>query len=554
MQVSQPASVRCVRGQKLLLLLIVALLLVLAGCGGVANGTPGTTPTPTPTPTPPPPPTPNPGPQVTFTANPTTITAGSSSTLTWTTTGASSVSIAPAVGTAALPVNGSVPVQPTTTTTYTLTATAAGGATTTQTATVTVSAPIPSASPVQHLIVVMMQNSSFDHMFGTFPNNTMPSPVVNGLDPTNPNFTQIDKAKNSVVPTLLTDPTTGDVNHGPRQYQLAWDNGKMDKYALTNGDLSMQFYDSTVQGKDATGNLTGVNVLWNYAQQFALADNFFASAMSNEPANILFMVAADPVDSTTATSYPQADVCTPAAQKNSPGTIAPPLSLPNVGDQLTAKGVTWAWMQENFSNKACVGGYVPQENAFQYFQTTANGPNVQRFVIADFKAAIASGTIPNVVWIQPSPANDMHPGGGSIFNGISFLDDLVKTLQTSNIWANTAVLVLWDESGGWYDHVSPPQWTVQQYPLVAPQGGGNLKNMGQLANLGARVPVMLISPLAKKNYVSHAQMDFVSITRFIQANWGLGRFTDPEQLNRENLTGDLCDLFDPAQVACTAPQ
>jgi phospholipase C len=407
---------------------------------------------------------------------------------------------------------------------------------------------------VQHLIIVMMQNSSFDHMFGTFPNNTLPSPSVNGLDPTNPNFTQIDKAKNSVVPTLLTDPTTADVNHGPRQYALAWDNGKMDKYALTNGDLSMQFYDSTVQGKDTNGNVTGVNVLWNYAQQFAIADNFFASAMSNEPANILFMVAADPVDSTTATSYPQADVCTPSAQKNSPGTVAPPLSLPNVGDQLTAKGVTWAWMQENFSSKACVGGYVPQENAFQYFQTTANGPNVQPFVITDFKAAIASGTIPNVVWIQPSPANDMHPGGGSIFNGISFLDDLVKTLQTSNIWANTAVLVLWDESGGWYDHVSPPQWTVQQYPLVAPQGGGNLKNMGQLANLGARVPVMLISPLAKKNYVSHAQMDFVSITRFIQSNWGLGRFTDPEQLNRENLTGDLCDLFDPAQVPCAAPQ
>jgi phospholipase C len=122
------------------------------------------------------------------------------------------------------------------------------------------------------------------------------------------------------------------------------------------------------------------------------------------------------------------------------------------------------------------------------------------------------------------------------------------------MWANTAILVLFDESGGWYDHVSPPQFTVTQYPLVAPQGGGNLKNMGQLANLGARVPVVLISPLAKKNYVSHAQMDFVSITRFIQANWGLGRFANPEQLNRENLTGDLCDLFDPAQVACTAPQ
>ncbi len=106
-------------------------------------------------------------------------------------------------------------------------------------------------------------------------------------------------------------------------------------------------------------------------------------------------------------------------------------------------------------------------------------------------------------------------------------------VKNSQVWPDTAIVVLWDESGGWYDHVPPPQ-------LANSQG------------LGMRVPVILISPFAKTNVVSHQQMDYVSILRFIQWNWGLGMFTAPAQNARELQSGDMCDLL-TTTTTCGAP-
>jgi phospholipase C len=120
--------------------------------------------------------------------------------------------------------------------------------------------------------------------------------------------------------------------------------------------------------------------------------------------------------------------------------------------------------------------------------------------------------------------HSMHPGAGNIADGIEWLDDFVQAVKASPLWSSTAIIVQWDESGGWYDHVPPPQLS------------GTL-------GLGARVPVLVISPFAKQNYISHQQMDFVSILRFIQWNWALGPFTNPPQASRELQSADLCDLL-----------
>src|SRR6185312_2042688 len=109
--------------------------------------------------------------------------------------------------------------------------------------------------------------------------------------------------------------------------------------------------------------------------------------------------------------------------------------------------------------------------------------------------------------------------------------NIVEAIKKSSAWSSTAIVVLWDESGGWYDHVAPPQ-------LANTQG------------LGARVPVIIISPLAKAGYISHQQMDFVSILRFIQFNWKLGVFSAPCQAAREQQSGALCDLL---TAACSSP-
>ena len=174
----------------------------------------------------------------------------------------------------------------------------------------------------------------------------------------------------------------------------------------------------------------------------------------------------------------------------------------------------------------------PQENPFQYFTSTQYSANLQEFSLASFQNNLTDTQLPSVSFITPVPSASMHPGSGDAANGIEWLDNFVQLVKNSQVWPDTAIVVLWDEAGGWYDHVPPPQ-------LANTQG------------LGMRVPVILISPFAKTNAVSHQQMDYVSILRFIQWNWGLGMFTAPAQNAREQQSGDICDLL--TNTTCGAP-
>jgi phospholipase C len=456
-------------------------------------------------------------------ASPTTIKAGETSELTWTTSNATTVSIDQGIG--IVSPSGTTTVSPTNTTQYTLTATGTGGTATAAT-TVTVQAIGTTNSPITNLIILMMQNHSMDNLFGTFPG-------ANGLNASLPSYHQVDAAGNTVSPTPLTSLTVTDLAHSEPVYSASWNNGAMDKFAFVEGDQSMQYYDSSLSGMATDKKPYGISTLWNYAQQYALADNFYMSVMSSEPAQELELVSGTVDSHRTSGSLPFYDPCSAVEQQKSAGaTIAVPLTETNVGDQLTAKQITWAYSQINFDNSqngTCVD-YVPQENPFQYFTTTANSEHTQTFTLASFNTMLADGTLPSVYWIQPDGAKDMHPGGGNVLDGIEFVDEIVQAVKSSGQWQNTAIIILFDESGGWYDHVSPPQLSGNPFGV-----GGQ--------GLGMRVPVMIISPYAKTNYISHQQMDFVSILRFIQWNWNLGVIPASIQHAREQQSGDLCDLL-----------
>jgi len=334
-----------------------------------------------------------------------------------------------------------------------------------------------------------MQNRSFDHLFGTFPG-------ANGIQPGVPGFSQKDKSGKVVTPMLLTATSTPDLPHSRNDFIRVWDNGGMDKYAFFNGDTSMGHYDSTTPG---------MSTLWNWAQQFALADNFFPSVMSDAPTNQLMLVAADDNDN-SGVLQPFYPPCNTAV------TASAGYAFQHVGDQLAAKGLTWAWYAENLAD--CTR-YVPQENPFQFFTDSHSSTNVRDFT--KFAADLAA-SLPTVTFIQPAPSHSMHPGSGPPANGIDWLDALIRQVQASSIWNNAAIVVIWDSSGGWWDHVPPPQVDAQ--------------------GLGPRVPMLVISPFAKKNYISHIQMDDVSILKFIQNTFGL------QPLNPRNQMGnDIGDMF-----------
>ena len=469
-------------------------------------------------------------PTAAISAAPSSINGGETSTLTWTTSNATTVSIDQGIG--IVSPSGTTVVSPTNTTRYTLTATGSGGTATAST-TVTVETIGTTNSPITHLIIVMMQNHTLDNLFGTFPG-------ANGLNASLASYHQVDAAGNTVSPTVITTTGVADLTHNEPSYKASWNNGAMDKFAFVEGDESMQYYDSTLSGMATDKKPYGINDLWNYAKTYSLADNFYMPVMASEPADELELVSATVDSNRTSGSLPFYDPCSAVEQqRNGGGTIAVPLGETNIGDQLTAKQITWAYAEINFdtSQNGTCSDYVPQEEPFQYFTTTANSEHTQNFTMASFNDMLTSGTLPSVYWIQPDGAKDMHPGAGNILDGVEFLDNVVQAVKNSGEWQSTAIIVLFDESGGWYDHVSPPQLS------------GNTHGVGG-QGLGMRVPVMIISPYAKTNYISHQQMDFVSILRSIQWNWNRGEIPASDQHAREQQSGDICDLL---TSPCGAP-
>jgi phospholipase C len=350
--------------------------------------------------------------------------------------------------------------------------------------------PVTQAAVIKNVVVVIMQNRSFDHLFGTFPG-------ANGIQPGVPGFTQKTSTGAIVTPQLLTSVSTPDLPHARSDFLRVWDNGLMDKYALFNGVTSMGHYDNTTPG---------MSTLWNWAQQFALADNFFPSVMGDAPSNQLLLVAADD-NNDPSTLQPFFPPCNTEVKASSGYTF------PHVGDQLATKGLTWGWYAEELNNCSF---YVPQENPFQFFTDSHSSTSVKDF--SNFATDLNSGTLPAVSYIQPAPTHSMHPGSGSVATGITWLDGFIKQIQGSPIWTNAAIIVIWDSSGGWWDHVPPPQIDAQGF--------------------GPRVPMLVISPFAKKNFISHVQMDDVSILKFIQSTFGL-----PPLNARNQLGNDLSDMF-----------
>ncbi len=345
------------------------------------------------------------------------------------------------------------------------------------------------AQKAQNIIVVTMQNASFDHLFGTFPG-------ANGPRSGDPGYVQIGANGQAVSPFLLTDLAPPALPEGPAAYSAAMNGGQMNLYASLNGDISMGYYDNTTPG---------MANLWSYAQNYALADNYFSSVIGEAPSNELYMIAAND----NSVPYSVQPIFGPCQQ---PDAAATPLEFSNVGDEMTNAKIRWGVYQQGLGD---CSAYVPLHDPFQFF-TATHGSN--RYDYSQFASDLANNSLPAVSFIYPNSASDMHPGYGPITVGLDFLDQLVTAVQASPYWNHAVILVTWDTGGGWYDHVVPPH--------VDSQG------------LGPRVPLLVISPLAKPRYISHTQLEHVSILKFIQWNFSL-----PSLNSRNNLAQNLTDLL-----------
>jgi phospholipase C len=438
------------------------------------------------------------------------------------------------------------------------------------------------ATPIQHVIVIYQENVSFDHYFATYPIATNPpgeprfiarrnTPSVNGLT-----GALLTNNPNAFNPFRLdrTQAVTCDQGHSYSQEQLAVNHGIMNHFVESTG-VATASCDDGIGKKLVMGYYDGntVTALWNYAQNFSLSDNFFGTvfgpsapgalslaAGTNNGAAVVRDTGTGSVDVVAGTVIndprPAFDDCVPGSNT----TIA--MSGKNVGDLLNAKGITWGWFQGGFTptsrhtngSAVCASfhanvigtktfDYVPHHNPFQFFSQTANphhlpptsvdmiGKTDQAnhiYDLSDFWSALAAGNLPAVSFLKAPSFQDGHAQSSDPLDEQVFLVNALNQIQQTKQWKSTAVIVAYDDSDGWYDHLMPPIMSQSNLPIDQLSGPGacGASAPGSVqgrCGYGPRLPLLVISPWAKENFVDHVTVDQTSILRFIEDNWGLGR-------------------------------
>jgi phospholipase C len=431
--------------------------------------------------------------------------------------------------------------------------------------------PVPGLDRIKHIVVIYLENRSFDSLYGGFPG-------ANGLANAGDAAIQVDKdgkPYETLPPVLNTNArprgshgpapvdtrfpldlpnkpfsadayaglnqTTGDMVHRFYQHQLQINDGKMNKFvAWTDaGALVMSYYDGSRMP------------LWEYAQKYVLADNFFQAAFGGSFLNHLWLVCA----------------CTPV-YKNAPerlvaklddkgvlvkdGAITPdgygvntmfPLNgpypkqltdeafrmplqdLPHIGDRLTAKGVSWAWYSGGW-NDAVAGkpdrDFQYHHQPFAFFRDTALGTKAATAHLkdeAEMIAGIHRGKLPAVSFFKPIGEENEHPGYTNVASGEHHTREIIRMIERSPLWKDTLIVVTYDENGGLWDHVAPPK--VDRW------------------GPGARIPALIISPFAKKGFVDHTQYDTTSVLKLIETRFGLAPLG-----SRDAAVADLTNALD----------
>ena len=450
-------------------------------------------------------------------------------------------------------------------------------------------APRPTTTPIEHLVVIYQENSSFDHYFGTYPVAKNPigsprfaaakgTPAVDGLThallTSNPNRSQpfrLDRA----------DIFTCDMDHDYSMEQKAFDGGKMDRFVEFTSPLDPSCDRSGVMGY-FDGNT--VTALWNYAQRFSMSDAFFGSTFGPSTPGALNLVAgqthgASPAAIPTMVANgtvigdpdPTLDSC-----GNGVDTVT--LVGRNVGDLLNAKSLSWGWFQGGFrdckAKHTALDGtsstdYSPHHDPFQYYAQSANTNHLpptspaligksdqahHQYDLADFWTAAQASRLPAVSFLKAPSYQDGHPGNSNPLDEQTFLVQTINRLQKLPEWKSTAIVVAWDDSDGWYDHAFAATTGTSNDPVydglygVGLCGNATSGAYKDRCGPGPRLPFVVISPYAKRNYVSHVQLEQASILRFIEDNWSLGRLGDQSFDAR---AASLADLFDFTRPSAT---
>jgi phospholipase C len=406
---------------------------------------------------------------------------------------------------------------------------------------------------------------------------------------------------------------TCDQNHGYGPEQKAENGGAMDQFVQNVSvdtcsglygapGLTMDYYD----GNTVTG-------LWNYAKNYAMSDNSFGSVFGPSTPGALNLIsgqthgvhAVDPnTGATVSDSYavvspdangvgtvindpdPAYDDCSDKNRTSSNNLAA--LSGKNVGDLLNARGVTWGWFQGGFrpttayagtgTHAVCgathtnVGGassadYSPHHSPFEYYASTSNPHHLpptsvaaightdnanHNYDLTGFDAALSAGNLPAVSFLKAAEYQDGHAGYSDPLDEQTFLVNEINAIQKSTFWDSTAIVIAYDDSDGWYDHVASPVLNASNDPNVdtamctsAIVDSGIAGGYEDRCGPGPRLPLLVLSPWSKANYIDHKATEQASILKFVEDNWLTGRIGDSSFDQRSGSLGGMFSFNHP---------
>ena len=463
---------------------------------------------------------------------------------------------------------------------------------------------------IEHVVVIYADNRSFDHLYGLFPGAEGIARATAGQK------TQLDHDGRPLphLPPVYehgqaSQRFTAKLPNGPFRIDAPPINGRMDEVLPSpihafhhhreqiNGGKNNRFVAMSNTGAWTMGYFDGSKMkLWQWAQEYTLADHFFQGAYGGSLLNHLWLacactpaftdapasmraqldergqlkkksgspdsVLAGPVQVFEAAVSPDGYLVNNAQPAFQPSGIPPaadgnlaladpafrplpPLREKTVGDTLSAKGVNWAWYAGAWDSALADGQrdpkakrsviynrdpgspiFQPHHQPFNYFARFAPGtPDRARHLkdLADLERDIAQGTLPQVAFYKPAGRLNEHPSYTDLASGDAHLHELLTKLRNSPQWPKMAVIVTYDENGGFWDHVPPPS------------GPGWSDRWGP----GSRVPTLIISPHAKRAIVDQTRYDTTSIIKFITRRFGL----EPLPGVRAN-AGDLSNAFE----------
>jgi phospholipase C len=403
-----------------------------------------------------------------------------------------------------------------------------------------------SSRPIGHIIVIYLENHSFDNLYGQFPGadgiaqadqaHTLQVdeqgkafaylPEVNdghgASAHVDTRFSNLPNAPFVINDTIPPDQNTPDLTHRFYQHQLQLNGGKLNRFAGVSeaGGLVMGYYDAH--------NFP----LWQYAQRYTLADHFFQAAYGGSFLNHLWLVCACTPRFENAPASLHAQIGNagellqdgavtpdgyavntlqpanrPHSEKVAPEKYLPPLTQATIGDRLSDKGIDWAWYAGGW-NDAESGRPDPlfqfHHQPFVYYQRYAENSAERKKHLKDeddFIKGITSGTLPPVVFYKPQGQHNEHPGYADVLSGEQHISNILKQIEVSPLWKDSVIIVTYDEYGGFWDHVPPPK--------------------GDRWGPGSRVPALIISPFAKRGFVDHTVYDTTSILKLIETRFGL---------------------------------